>query len=344
GSTPASRSWPQWGSESSGPPVATAGPDDSLVRAPFEQRDAQERRQPGGDLPGERPVALGAQVRPVARRELQHEVHLPQLDPHAAAEPHLPQGQPLHPDHLPQRPHAHRSHQPPVGDGSGLLVEPNRLRHADQAHADEHHRENQSHRADEDCPDALPEPGRQRRDPLPDDRADVGREDPYAEADEDQPEYPRPDRRPEDELRLGVPDEPQLPEVRVPGGRPRRGCSHRPVPAAGVKLLGDDGDGLRLEQAEHDHAASRQPLCCPGETRAIIPRSRGARTPRVAPGHPRSPCENGLMPPEPAPQTPTVWTIKALLAWTTEFLTKKGNPSARLEAQVLLAHVLNCPR
>ncbi|HJZ59732.1 MAG TPA: peptide chain release factor N(5)-glutamine methyltransferase [Gemmataceae bacterium] len=50
------------------------------------------------------------------------------------------------------------------------------------------------------------------------------------------------------------------------------------------------------------------------------------------------------MPPEPAPQTPTVWTIKALLAWTTEFLAKKGNPSARLQAQVLLAHVLNCPR
>jgi release factor glutamine methyltransferase len=50
------------------------------------------------------------------------------------------------------------------------------------------------------------------------------------------------------------------------------------------------------------------------------------------------------MPPEPATQPPTVWTIKALLNWTTDFLAKKGNPSARLEAQVLLAHVLNCPR
>lgn len=50
------------------------------------------------------------------------------------------------------------------------------------------------------------------------------------------------------------------------------------------------------------------------------------------------------MPPEPAPQPPTVWTIKALLAWTTEFLTKKGFVSARLEAQILLAHVLKCPR
>ncbi len=49
------------------------------------------------------------------------------------------------------------------------------------------------------------------------------------------------------------------------------------------------------------------------------------------------------MPPEPA-TTPTVWTIKALLTWTAEFLTKKGITAARLEAQILLAHVLSCPR
>lgn len=50
------------------------------------------------------------------------------------------------------------------------------------------------------------------------------------------------------------------------------------------------------------------------------------------------------MPPEPAPATPTVWTIKALLNWTTDFLAKKGTApaAARLEAQILLAHVLKC--
>lgn len=40
----------------------------------------------------------------------------------------------------------------------------------------------------------------------------------------------------------------------------------------------------------------------------------------------------------------TVWTIKALLTWTTDFLTKKSMESPRLEAQILLAHVLKCPR
>ncbi len=49
--------------------------------------------------------------------------------------------------------------------------------------------------------------------------------------------------------------------------------------------------------------------------------------------------------PEPA-GTPTVWTIRALLTWTAEFLTTKGStPStARLEAQLLLAHVLRCKK
>src|SRR5688572_13212095 len=42
--------------------------------------------------------------------------------------------------------------------------------------------------------------------------------------------------------------------------------------------------------------------------------------------------------------TPTVWTIKALLAWTTEFLASKGIESPRAEAQILLAHVLKCSK
>ncbi|OWK36122.1 peptide chain release factor N(5)-glutamine methyltransferase [Fimbriiglobus ruber] len=44
------------------------------------------------------------------------------------------------------------------------------------------------------------------------------------------------------------------------------------------------------------------------------------------------------------PQPPTVWTVKALLTWTTDFLKKKGVESPRLEAQLLLAHVLGCQK
>jgi release factor glutamine methyltransferase len=42
---------------------------------------------------------------------------------------------------------------------------------------------------------------------------------------------------------------------------------------------------------------------------------------------------------DPAPQ-PVVWTIKALLAWTTDFLAKKGIENPRADAQILLGHVL----
>ncbi len=45
----------------------------------------------------------------------------------------------------------------------------------------------------------------------------------------------------------------------------------------------------------------------------------------------------------PAP-TPTVWTIKALLAWTTDFLKSKNVEGAKLETEILLAHVLGCKR
>lgn len=53
------------------------------------------------------------------------------------------------------------------------------------------------------------------------------------------------------------------------------------------------------------------------------------------------------MPPEPGNATPIVWTIKALLTWTTDYLTKKAAmpaSSAGSEARILLAHVLNCPK
>jgi release factor glutamine methyltransferase len=38
------------------------------------------------------------------------------------------------------------------------------------------------------------------------------------------------------------------------------------------------------------------------------------------------------------------WTVGGLLDWTVDFLTKKGSESPRLDAQVLLAHVLGCER
>jgi release factor glutamine methyltransferase len=41
-----------------------------------------------------------------------------------------------------------------------------------------------------------------------------------------------------------------------------------------------------------------------------------------------------------ADAAPTVWTIKALLAWTTDYLAKKGVDSPRADAQILLGHVL----
>ena len=38
------------------------------------------------------------------------------------------------------------------------------------------------------------------------------------------------------------------------------------------------------------------------------------------------------------------WTIGRLLTWTTDFLREKGAESARLDAEVLLAHCCHCPR
>ncbi len=38
------------------------------------------------------------------------------------------------------------------------------------------------------------------------------------------------------------------------------------------------------------------------------------------------------------------WTIGRLLSWTTEFLQSKGAEEARLDAQLLLAHALECPK
>lgn len=44
------------------------------------------------------------------------------------------------------------------------------------------------------------------------------------------------------------------------------------------------------------------------------------------------------------PNDADIWTIKRLLNWTADFLKKKGAESPRLDAEVLLAHVLEWPR
>ena len=41
---------------------------------------------------------------------------------------------------------------------------------------------------------------------------------------------------------------------------------------------------------------------------------------------------------------PETWTIGRLLQWTTQFLKDRGADSPRLDAEVLLAHALGCPR
>lgn len=41
---------------------------------------------------------------------------------------------------------------------------------------------------------------------------------------------------------------------------------------------------------------------------------------------------------------PASWTIKALVTWTTQYFRDKGIESPRLEAELLLAHALNCRR
>jgi len=45
-----------------------------------------------------------------------------------------------------------------------------------------------------------------------------------------------------------------------------------------------------------------------------------------------------------AAATEDVWTVIRLLKWTTDFFRKRGSESPRLEAEVLLAHAMNCSR
>ena len=44
------------------------------------------------------------------------------------------------------------------------------------------------------------------------------------------------------------------------------------------------------------------------------------------------------------PVNPSTWTINDLIVWTTQYFASQGIESPRLEAQILLAHVMNYPR
>src|SRR3954451_12425676 len=46
----------------------------------------------------------------------------------------------------------------------------------------------------------------------------------------------------------------------------------------------------------------------------------------------------------PAPPDPERWTVGRLLTWTTDYLKRRGADSPRLDAEVLLAHVLGWER
>jgi release factor glutamine methyltransferase len=44
------------------------------------------------------------------------------------------------------------------------------------------------------------------------------------------------------------------------------------------------------------------------------------------------------------PETPEIWTIEAVLRWTTDYFREKQLAAARLDAELLLSHVLDCER
>jgi release factor glutamine methyltransferase len=52
------------------------------------------------------------------------------------------------------------------------------------------------------------------------------------------------------------------------------------------------------------------------------------------------------MPPQDEPEKPgdEAWTIGRLLSWTADYLKRRGSESPRLDAEVMLAHALNCQR
>lgn len=46
----------------------------------------------------------------------------------------------------------------------------------------------------------------------------------------------------------------------------------------------------------------------------------------------------------PAPASAEPWTVRRILTWTTQHFSERGCDTPRLDAEILLAHVLQCPR
>ncbi len=70
-------------------------------------------------------------------------------------------------------------------------------------------------------------------------------------------------------------------------------------------------------------------------SRPLPKRPEPPATPPASPGPAATPSSH---------EAEEVWTIGRLLTWTADFLKKKGAESPRLDAEVLLAHVLTCQR
>lgn len=81
----------------------------------------------------------------------------------------------------------------------------------------------------------------------------------------------------------------------------------------------------------------------PAERPGIPPAARpsaGKSTPAPASS---AVADNSAATSAPVPN-PDAWTIKRILAWTTEHLKKHGSESPKLESEILLAHACNCQR
>lgn len=98
---------------------------------------------------------------------------------------------------------------------------------------------------------------------------------------------------------------------------------------------------MRTEATGPAHALSRS-LAPPGRSagRRNVPRLPPDLSTRTRPG--RRYARSVNRPAIPAP--PEAWTTKRLLAWMSDAFTRKGLDSPRLQAELLMAHVVGCER
>src|SRR5688500_7107294 len=97
------------------------------------------------------------------------------------------------------------------------------------------------------------------------------------------------------------------------------------LPPARPRLNTPQGTGLSARRSVRNNTSSSwgRPPGRPSLRQAGRPAPRGRH---------RSPRTDM----QPAPQPPQIWTVRALLAWTTDFLKTKGLEEAKREAELLL--------